>query len=312
MFTIAVAPEFLRSPQAAMLRRVYFAVVAALGIGAFAACFVAVSQSLASAWPTAAPLLEMAGLFSMWAWAWHQTVPHRLPHAVVRTASLTEKPIGAGWWLSTLTAWLPLIAAAIILQQQWLQIPDQFATHWGLDGRPNGWTDRTAAGVFCPLGLGAGLVLLIAAMGWILARYSAASSTPVIKRMTLNILRLVCWLMGVMFAVTSLLPLLRRPEQDMLWMVAAMVLATLAMVAYAAATVVREQNFEQLQNATNEQAWKFGMFYYNPQDAALFVPKRMGYGFTFNFARPAAWLMIAAFLVLAIAPLVFLHGSHAH
>src|SRR5580658_2047324 len=72
MFTIAVEPDFLRSPQASMLRRVYFVVVVALGLGGFAASVLAVNQSASSpAWLLmVAPLLEVAGLSAVWAWAW--------------------------------------------------------------------------------------------------------------------------------------------------------------------------------------------------------------------------------------------------
>jgi uncharacterized membrane protein len=314
MFTIAVQPEFLRSADAARLRRIYFAGVTALGVGGFTCSFVAIARSLASPlqWLIiAAPLIEVAGLLLIWAWAWHRTLPHRLPHAVVRTASLNEKPIGAEWWLSAFAAWIPLAIAGCILQQRWLQIPASFPTHWGLDGQPNGWTTRSVEGVYWPLALAAGLVLMMAVMGWVLARYSAGSSTP-LKRMTLNLLRAVCWMLALLFSGTALLPLMHHPERTMLWMVAAMMATVLAMVAYAIATVVRDHNFAQLQNTTAESAWKWGIIYYNPQDAALFVPKRLGFGFTVNFGRPVVWLAIAGFIALAILPIFLAHGWHAH
>ena len=313
MFTITVPPEFLHGAAAARIRLIYMVAICALGIGGFACTFLAAAHSLASPLQgmfIAAPLVETAGLLVTWGWAWHKTLPHCLPHGVVRTASLTESQTGAGWWASTLSAWTPLAIAGAILQQRWLQIPERFPTHWGLDGQPNGWTARTAEGVYWPLALAAGLVLMMATMGWVLARYSTASSVPAVKRMTLNILRAVCWLLAVMFSATALLPLIHQPEHTMLWMIAGMVLAMVAIIAYAILTLVHDRNFDKLQAATQESAWKFGMFYFNPRDAALFVPKRLGYGFTLNFARPAAWLVIAGFLVLALTPLFFAHSSH--
>jgi len=50
---------------------------------------------------------------------------------------------------------------------------------------------------------------------------------------------------------------------------------------------------------TPDEAWKFGLFYYNPQDAALFVEKRFGLGWTINLGQARAWLLLA----LTLAPL---------
>ena len=53
----------------------------------------------------------------------------------------------------------------------------------------------------------------------------------------------------------------------------------------------------------DDQYWKWGMYYVNKDDPALFVEKRFGVGFTINFGRPAAILMLVG-LVALIAILV--------
>ncbi|AWB43354.1 hypothetical protein DCC85_03360 [Paenibacillus sp. CAA11] len=56
----------------------------------------------------------------------------------------------------------------------------------------------------------------------------------------------------------------------------------------------------------DDNAWKLGSIYYNPKDPAVFVEKRMGVGWTVNFARPLAWVFLFAPLVLiVIVVLVF-------
>lgn len=57
-----------------------------------------------------------------------------------------------------------------------------------------------------------------------------------------------------------------------------------------------------------DRSWKLGLFYYNPDDPALWLEKRFGVGYTLNFARPAAWVLIglviagtAALVVVAAA-----------
>ncbi|KYG28225.1 DUF1648 domain-containing protein [Alkalihalobacillus trypoxylicola] len=45
--------------------------------------------------------------------------------------------------------------------------------------------------------------------------------------------------------------------------------------------------------------WKLGQFYFNPKDPALFLEKRFGVGWTINFARPIAWLLLIAVIAIA-------------
>ena len=55
--------------------------------------------------------------------------------------------------------------------------------------------------------------------------------------------------------------------------------------------------------ADDDEHWKLGIFYVNPDDASLFLPKRFGIGWTLNLGRPAAWLILGGF-VLVIAAFV--------
>ena len=51
-----------------------------------------------------------------------------------------------------------------------------------------------------------------------------------------------------------------------------------------------------------DRHWKLGVFYFNREDASIFLPKRFGVGWTMNFARPAVWVIIVG---LIIFPIVF-------
>lgn len=44
--------------------------------------------------------------------------------------------------------------------------------------------------------------------------------------------------------------------------------------------------------------WKWGLFYWNPEDPSLFVERRYGYGMTVNFARPMVWVFLIGGLVM--------------
>jgi len=53
-----------------------------------------------------------------------------------------------------------------------------------------------------------------------------------------------------------------------------------------------------------EEGWK-GMFYSNPENPALLVPKRYGVGYTLNFGNPWAWVVMLFILVMIAIPIVF-------
>jgi uncharacterized membrane protein len=52
---------------------------------------------------------------------------------------------------------------------------------------------------------------------------------------------------------------------------------------------------------TDDTRWKLGLFYYNPDDPALFVEKRFGLGHTVNLANRWAWLVLFVIAVLIVA-----------
>ena len=60
--------------------------------------------------------------------------------------------------------------------------------------------------------------------------------------------------------------------------------------------------------------WIAGVFYVNHENPRLLVPKRFGGGFTFNFAHPIAWVLMAllvAFITLfVVAILLLAHVIH--
>jgi uncharacterized membrane protein len=63
---------------------------------------------------------------------------------------------------------------------------------------------------------------------------------------------------------------------------------------------------QQFPKFRNEANWKAGFIYWNPDDPAIFVPKRSGLGLTFNFANKWAWLAMIGIAAAAVIPYFFL------
>ena len=55
------------------------------------------------------------------------------------------------------------------------------------------------------------------------------------------------------------------------------------------------------------ECWKWGMFYYNPLDKRIFLPKRTGLGFTLNFAHPVSTVIMCALIVFIIISILYFH-----
>lgn len=62
---------------------------------------------------------------------------------------------------------------------------------------------------------------------------------------------------------------------------------------------------KQIVNRADDQNYLFGSLYYNKKDPALFVEKRLGIGFTINFAKPAA-KVIGGFVILILISVIVL------
>ena len=57
--------------------------------------------------------------------------------------------------------------------------------------------------------------------------------------------------------------------------------------------------------------WK-GIFYSNPDDPALWVPKRFGLGYTLNFGNPWSWGIVALHILVAALPFIWLSATVHH
>lgn len=55
----------------------------------------------------------------------------------------------------------------------------------------------------------------------------------------------------------------------------------------------------------DENVWKFGMIYFNPEDPSVFVEKRFGVGTTLNMGRWQAWAFFGGLLLFTILMIVW-------
>jgi uncharacterized membrane protein len=88
----------------------------------------------------------------------------------------------------------------------------------------------------------------------------------------------------------------------LLWPVLAVVFAGVLALLVWVAVSVRHLPHEPVRNPA---AWRGGLLYFDRTDPALFVPKRVGIGYTFNFGHPAAIALVFALFIVPLAIALF-------
>jgi uncharacterized membrane protein len=209
----------------------------------------------------------------------------------VRELELSAEPERLPWftWLG-LVPLLLLVAAALYLHANWDSVPSRFPVHWGLDGQPNRWADRSIRGVYAPLLFATELVVWF--FGLALAIWYGARQSEPLRKPIMGFLVAVQWALALIMAGVSLGPLIRLP-------VAAIALSGMAIILVPGIYLARKSRDPRAPvDPTPNECWKGGMIYYNPNDAALFVARRDSVGFTSNMGNPWSWVMLGSLLVL--------------
>ncbi|MCW5978918.1 MAG: DUF1648 domain-containing protein [Bryobacteraceae bacterium] len=201
-----------------------------------------------------------------------------------RQVEVTSAPERLPWY-----AWLGagpfaiLLAAALFLNANWERIPERFPVHWGATGQPDRWAERSVRGVYGPLIFGAELAAFFVVMA-LAAWYGSRRSRSRITMLGFTIA--IQYMLGVLFAMIALQPLFQIP----VWVIVIAPMGFLVPALLIAARKMSEPG--QAADPTPEDCWKAGIIYYNPDDAVLFVERREGLGYTFNFANPASWALV--------------------
>lgn len=58
------------------------------------------------------------------------------------------------------------------------------------------------------------------------------------------------------------------------------------------------------QPVNDDQYWKLGFLYFNPNDPSFTVEKRYGIGWTINFARPVSWILFLFIIAIVVVSIV--------
>ncbi|MCU7495206.1 MAG: hypothetical protein HF314_04925 [Ignavibacteria bacterium] len=75
--------------------------------------------------------------------------------------------------------------------------------------------------------------------------------------------------------------------------------AVLAVIPVFYNTIITKKWRNKVENES--KSWKLGIFYFNPKDTRMFLPKRLGVGITINFGNPMAVILTVLVIAAIIA-----------
>ncbi len=184
-----------------------------------------------------------------------------------------------------------LICGGLWLFAHWDELPDRLPVHWDPRLQPDTFLARGPLSAALPLLLGLLACLLMTGLQAGLRR----SIRPSVQReSTLEVILASEYLIAVaccgMLAASATNGRLLKP----------VLLISFAGVIALAVFAVRVARRAPPEEPRNPGAWRAGIFYVDRSDPALFVPKRSGYGYTFNFGNPIAMLLTLALFVLPL------------
>jgi uncharacterized membrane protein len=297
-FSVTVAPEFRTSERHARIVRYYRRGVLFSALAGLVVAFDAIPQL--EGWNGPAAFCTQYALFLItFLLARAYTKPSGIVPLATREADLSRREPPA--MLAVLVV-APLITMAAVLfwtYSNWQQIPDPYPIHWGLDGQPDLWIERTPMHVFGVLGLLGGVAALLAFFGYGFLFWARRNTGPQHTAYSFPAVWIALFLGAEYFvAASATLPLGLDVRPLELIVLAILTASSLYLIVIGP---VGGHAARRPDGQTPDEAWKFGMFYFNPRDAALFVEKRFGLGWTINFGQSRAWLLI----MLALAPLGF-------
>ena len=221
--------------------------------------------------------------------------------------------------------YIPIVLATLVLcVALYPQMPDQIPMHVDFSGNVTSYSEKSPATVGFALGMQVFMAAIMAFTHFMILRSKrpvepeSPAESALAYALYARAWSLAILLMGVVLCLClALLPLTMAGLMSLAAWGALMVVVVLVILAVfvvlgvrygqngaRAIRSLRPREADSRMRADDDAMWKAGVFYWNPADPAVVVPKRFGIGWTINWARPLSWAIIAG-LVLAVVLLVW-------
>lgn len=203
-------------------------------------------------------------------------------------------------------------------------LPSLIPTHFGANGLPDQYSSKSIGSVFMGSFIQTGLTAGMFFLGYAISR-SGQSIDVSRPNLTFEQQERFKWYMrDVLYLFTALIDMTMMFSSFGTWqLVTPQYMLPLILVPVFSGTVVllivsmsfgqmgarlkvpgREDENTGLTNRNDDSEWKGGVIDFNKRSSAILVPKRFGIGWTFNFANPISWIILALIVGLPLILIV--------
>jgi uncharacterized membrane protein len=324
-FGVTLAADFRQTSEARRILRVYRLTTLLCGMVALAITAAAIA-SHKDALIALLPFPMVLGPYGVYLWAHVRIRGYRVVPSLTREAPLTaEQPHLPGGLPAQAGPFIILALSGAFLAWRWSLLPDRIPVHWGVNGMPNEWIAKTPGAVGGMIGAAALLCAFQLLIGYATLRWSPRARTAggggrevSYRRVILLVLLGGEYLMAITGAFVPLMtavPAGPSARMMVLTMVIVTLLVTLAIFGGAiyAGLLWRRSGPPPSPGETpagdgmSDESWKWGIFYVDRNDPAIFIPKRFGIGYTLNYGNAWAWVL-TALMVVVIGTFIWLAG----
>lgn len=238
--------------------------------------------------------------------------------AVVGEAD-APRAIALSWNLLYVPVILVTVAIAVV---GYPHMPDMIPMHASFDGTVNRWEPKGPMVVAFPVLMQLFLAACMVFSHWTILKSKkwAEPGAPATSALAYglfaraqSVFLLVSGLLltgglGILFELSSM-ELVSLGQAAFFVMLLAMPIVVGSLVIGVVYGQAGSRVFKRMQGsdallADDDEHWKFGIFYVNPDDLAFVLPERFGVGWTFNYARPATWVIIVGGFLVTVAFIV--------
>jgi uncharacterized membrane protein len=298
-FGVTVDRDFPSSEEGRRLLRRYRA-------GVWGSTAVAVAAALANFPPLFVLLLFATGASISSIPAYRAARRHRTTHTAVVEIDMTSPPeLIPGGTIALLLPFALLICLGLWLLAPAHPLAGTMVTHWTMSGADH-WVPATPRAVIVRLARAAFWCVIFVVIALeimhgtrrVSAAGLAAEGERRFRRRIVQFL-LLCEYFVVLLAFLSV----TQASGSIVFGVS--VGFAIILVTFAVSLTRMGQGGSQLSapetlpvgDRSRDEFWKWGMFYFNPRDRAMFVEHRTGVGFTFNFGSVWSWLLLGIIII---------------
>ena len=317
-FAVTVAPGFRDEPAGKSILSRYRTDLIIASALAFIA-FLAGVAWFGIGFVTVGYLIQIAASFIAFYRARQRVLPDAVPPTMIREAELHgNQRIIPGGWIAASGPFFLLAACAAYLWIHRAETATYYSSDWSNIGQPHHLEARSISVyvISTAVILVAFSLLLYGSARWVRPIYAVGPERiheVKFRRMLCAVLLLVEYFMALQ---ASWIVLVRRqpglrvallPAGFLLVLIAAAALARLGQGGNRMVAPNEKPSATSnvaVGDRTLDRYWKLGLFYFNRDDSAVIVEKRFGLGYSLNFARPTAWIIVMLVMLGVLIPIL--------